>query len=319
MIFHGALRALCERWLDEDLAGIHNDLVSGEAGIISLEPVRRMQKMAAIAANDPKLAGALRNDSNGYLAGIINSNKAFREELDAYLELFGDRCLDELKLESETLSDNPETLYRSIGQLARVAGEKRQSASNEDLRAIAEARVEESLADSPLRRFVFGMTLKLARVRVRDRENLRFERTRVYGRVRAIFLETGSKLVELGVLKQRDDIFYLSVEEIGGIVRGTGCTTRVADLVACRRREFTAYANDDGPPRRFITKGPAQLPSSIKPARCGSQPSTAARAGSLSGTMRSRPPLPRTTSNVRSRDSAPSGSPTSSDTRSPVA
>ncbi len=268
MIFHGALRTLCERWLDQDLAGVHNDLVSGEAGIISLEPVRRMQKMAAIAADDQKLASALRNDANGYLEGIINSNKAFREELDDYVRQFGDRCLDELKLESETLADNPEPLFRAVGQLARVSGKEKQNAADADLRALAEAKITEAFAASPVRRFIFSLMLKLARARVRDRENLRFERTRVYGRVRAIFLETGAKLVDLGVLKKRGDIFYLSVEEISGIVRGTGCATRVADLVACRRREFAAYAKSDGPPRRFITKGPAQLPSSIQPAPC---------------------------------------------------
>jgi pyruvate,water dikinase len=266
MIFHGALRALCERWLDDDLAGIHNDLVSGEAGMISLEPVTRMQKMAGIAASDAKLANALRDASNGTVQRITESNAEFSGELDEYLERFGDRCLDELKLESETLSDNPEPLYRAVGQLARVAGERQQKTVDDDLRAIAEARVNESLSASPLRRFVFAATLRLARARVRDRENLRFERTRVYGRVRAIFVEIGDRLRELDLLRKRDDIFYLSVEEIGGIVRGTGCMSRVSDLVVCRRREFSAYAKSDDPPRRFITKGPAQLPSSMQEA-----------------------------------------------------
>ena len=265
MIFHGALRALCERWLDEDLAGVHNDLVSGEAGIISLEPVKRMKKMASIAARSPKFANALRDASVETISRCIDSNRAFRDEFDSYLERFGDRCLDELKLESQTVADDPLPLLRAVGQLARIA-HQRNSTVKDDTRANAEALVDECLSGSPVRRFIFSATLKLARARVRDRENLRFERTRVYGRVRAIFVEIGQRLRELDVFGDANDIFYLSADEISGIVRGTGSSCRLSALVECRRREFAKYAKDDDPPRRFITKGPAQLPSSMQAA-----------------------------------------------------
>jgi pyruvate,water dikinase len=266
MIFHGALRALCGRWLDEDLAGVHNDLVCGEAGIISLEPVRRMQKMAAIAAKDQKFANVLRDSSVLTINRFIDSNRIFRDEFDSYLERFGDRCLDELKLESQTVVDDPLPLLRAVGQLARVATNRKPNAVGNDSRALAEARVMENLSGSRIRQMIFTATLKLARARVRDRENLRFERTRVYGRVRAIFVEIGNRLRELDVLRDRDDIFYLSVDEISGMVRGTGCSSNLKELVNCRRREFAAYATSDDPPRRFITKGPAQLASSMQAA-----------------------------------------------------
>ena len=68
------------------------------------------------------------------------------------------------------------------------------------------------------------------------------------------------------MLGNHDDIFYLSVDEISGIVRGTGCSSVLKAIVECRRREFAAYAKSDDPPRRFITKGPAQLESSMQAA-----------------------------------------------------
>ena len=279
MIFHGALRALCERWLDDDLAGVHNDLVSGEAGIISLEPVKRMKKMASIAARSPKFANALRDASVETISRCIDSNQAFRDEFDSYLERFGDRCLDELKLESQTVADDPLPLLRAVGQLARIAYQ-RNSTVKDDTRANAEALVDECLSGSPVRRFIFSATLKLARARVKDRENLRFERTRVYGRVRAIFVEIGQRLRELDVFGDANDIFYLSADEIGGIVRGTGSSCRLSALVECRRREFAKYAKDDDPPRRFITKGPAQLPSSMQAAPIsGSNSDECSRSG----------------------------------------
>ena len=40
-------------------------------------------------------------------------------QVDAYLAKFGDRCLEELKLESPTLEDDPLSLLRAIGHAAQ--------------------------------------------------------------------------------------------------------------------------------------------------------------------------------------------------------
>jgi len=106
--------------------------------------------------------------------------------------------------------------------------------------------------------------LGLARSRVRDRENLRFERTRVYGRVRAIFVEIARRLVALQVINNVDDIFYLDVAEITGMIRGTGIGANLSGIVDNRLAEFGEYRKSDDPPRRFITNGPAQLASSMQ-------------------------------------------------------
>lgn len=272
MIFHGALRTLCKQWLDGDNSGIHNDLVSGEAGIISMEPVTRMRRMAAIASGDTEFVQILRTGACDTIMRHVDSNATFRDEFEAYLRKFGDRCMDELKLESETVADNPQPLFRAVGELSLGRHNPGGQLTGINLRAAAEEKVAIQLSRSVFRRLVFGLTLKLARARVRDRENLRFERTRVYGRVRAIFVEIGDRLQALGVLAHRDGIFYLSVEEVVGIVRGTGSSGSFADLVASRRREFARYAAEDDPPRRFITVGPAQLPSSMQSAPSPEKP-----------------------------------------------
>ena len=276
MIFHGALRALCERWLDDDLTGVHNDLVCGEAGIISLEPVTRMKKMASVAAQDPGFANALREQTMEKIDPFIESNTVFREQLGSYFERFGDRCLDELKLESQTVADDPLPLLRAVGQLATMVNKPTSGIVSDDPRDIAEANVQRSLSGSRIRQYIFSLTLRLARARVRDRENLRFERTRVYGRVRAIFVEIGIRLTVLAVLNDAEDIFYLDVDEISGFIRGTGISNRLAALVACRRREFSDYAKSDDPPRRFITRGPAQLVTSMRAAPSMQEDSTGA-------------------------------------------
>jgi phosphohistidine swiveling domain-containing protein len=269
MIFHGALRHLSDRWLDDDLADIHNDLVSGESGIISVEPVRRMKELAGIAADDQRFIDALCDEELSAIVPFIAENEAFQGAYTDYIGKFGDRCLDELKLESATLNDNPLPLLRAVGQLARSGAWKAASGATDALRLNAEEKIADAFRGQPIRKRVYELVLRLARARVRDRENLRFERTRVYGRVRAIFVEIGQRLVSLNVLNDVDDIFYLDVAEITGMIRGTGISAALSDIVDNRRNEFAEYRNSDDPPRRFITNGPAQLASSMQEVMAG--------------------------------------------------
>jgi pyruvate,water dikinase len=110
-----------------------------------------------------------------------------------------------------------------------------------------------------MRKLIFKYVLKNARIRVRDRENLRFERTRLFGRIRAIFLECGKRLAAMGALEQPRDIFYLEIYEIIGFIEGTGSTTDLKALVQVRQNEFTRHAKDPAPADRFETHGTVHL------------------------------------------------------------
>jgi len=99
----------------------------------------------------------------------------FRTGYLAYLEKFGDRCLEELKLESPTLHDDPLLLLRSIGQLARRLTTSGTPPAGDEagMRRRAEGRVRRAFDLHPVRAWSFGGVLRNARARVRDRENLR--------------------------------------------------------------------------------------------------------------------------------------------------
>ncbi|MBV9658208.1 MAG: phosphoenolpyruvate synthase, partial [Verrucomicrobia bacterium] len=181
MIFHGALRKLCARWCGDE--ALSNDLVGGEGGIISAEPARRVRELSALAAPHPALVAALCEGDAAAIRHAARQHAEFAAAWDAHLARFGDRCLEELKLETATLTDNPLPLARAVGRLARqpqttgVTNAAAPSVSR-NLRDDAEKKARASLAGNPLRRAVFGWVLRQARARVGARENLRFERTR---------------------------------------------------------------------------------------------------------------------------------------------
>lgn len=259
MIFYGVLRKLTTEWCGDQDGTLQNNLLCGEGGMISAEPARRVRELAHLAAAHPEFVGLL---CDGSLAAILEAMPRlpeFQKNYAAYLEQFGDRCLEELKLESATLHDDPLLLLRAVGHLARSGkvgpAAEPPSAAGPALRAQAEQQVAEALRGHRLHRLLFHWVLRHARARVRDRENLRFERTRVFGRVRRVFVELGRRLHALELLDEPRDIFYLEVNEVLGFVEGTTTTTNLKGLVALRKAEFAAWREAAPPAERFETRG----------------------------------------------------------------
>jgi pyruvate,water dikinase len=221
-----------------------------------------VRELAAMVAEDTGAVVLLCGGSPRQIEEWLTTAERFRTEFRTYLEKFGDRCLEELKLESLTLHDEPLTLLRSIGQLAQrfgTAGFTRSGAAVVPLRSQAEAKVGRVLRGRPWRQMVFAWVLKHARARVRDRENLRFERTRLFGRVRRIYLELGKRFAAMGRFGEARDVFYLTVEEVLGFVEGTSATTDLTELAAVRKREFDEFRASAAPADRFATRGGVHL------------------------------------------------------------
>lgn len=259
MIHFGALGKLATKWGGDEAGTLQNDLVAGDGAIISAEPARRIREMATIAASDPTLVRLLTSGNVDLALAAIHRTPALAERYEDYLARFGDRCLDELKLETETLDDDPALLLDAIGRAA-AASATSTPAERVELRGEAERRAFTALRGHPLRRWLFRRVLRQARGRVRDRENLRFERTRVFGRVRRIFLELGKRFTALGMLAAPRDVFWLEVDEALGAVDGTTASVNLRALVDARRSEFAAYEASDAPPDRFETRGMVHQP-----------------------------------------------------------
>ena len=258
MIFHGVLRGMTTRWCGDRAPVLQNDLLRGEAGMISVEPARLLRKMTSLAASRADLVAILCDSPYAEIERALREFPDFHGLYTDYLDRFGDRCLEELKLESPTLQDDPLPLLRSVGQLARRHAQV-PAAGAEDgeakARAGAETEVRGFLARRAIARGLFFWVLRHARARMRDRENLRFERTRLFGRVRRIFVELGRRFHDAGALDDPRDIFWLDIGEALGFVDGTATTTDLRGLVRVRKAEFQRHREAPAPAGRFETRG----------------------------------------------------------------
>ena len=255
MVWFGLATRAADAWIGPGALGA---LLAGDGDVVSAEPARRVRALAARA--DRGWAETLATAPPAEIDAGLAERPAFAAAVADYVDRFGDRCLEELKLESPTLADDATPLYRAVGAAALRGGAGEGGADAVRRRADAEARADVALRGHPARRLVFGRLLRLARARVRDRENLRFERTRVFGRARRLALAVGRRLAGAGRLGDSRDVFFLTVDELLDAARGRGGPDLYA-LVAARRAAFDGHRAGPAPPDRFTTMGdPATAP-----------------------------------------------------------
>lgn len=231
MIFYGTLKKLTP---------LHNDLLAGEGGIESTEPAKMLLRIADLARTNEALRDAI---TRGDLRAA-RAHEKFAQQFDRYMELYGFRGMNELKLEEPPLRDRPDIVLSFIRNY--LVNEVK---AQPDVRAEAERRAPRGL--------FFRFVLKRARIGVRNRENMRFARTRIFGLVREVVRAMGRRLTEEGILDSPNDVFYLGLEELWDYVKGTALTTNLRELAALRKKEFDEYRAKPDIDERFETYGMA--------------------------------------------------------------
>ena len=261
MIFHSALRKQCAQLLcdGEEARGaaMANALLAGQGDLESTAPTRALLERAARLRAAPWAVELFDSSATDHevLEGALR-DPTFGRWLDAWMLRYGDRCIDELKLETTPLREQPEFVIASLRNYLRGqpldpsqfgAGERRR-------RQMAEQQARTQLTG--WRRALFLWVLSRARETVATREDLRFLRTRIFGLVRDIFRALGVHMAATGAIDDPSDVFYLQLEELFGWVEGNTPSTAWQGIVQLRRAEFDAYRQLPGPPERFHTWGP---------------------------------------------------------------
>lgn len=246
MIAYGLLKKKLVAWGVDTTGTMQNDVLVGVGNIVSAEPMRRLAELAGIVRADAALRAKLEtSDDAAFLAGL-EAHPTFAEAWRAYLKKFGGRCMGELKLETVTYDMDPKPLLAMLRGYVAVPPPEPAAPPAVDLSA---------LSGHPVRRFLFARLRNAARRYVSNRENLRFERTRLFVVIRRIMLAFGTRLVTGGFIDTVRDVFYLTLPEVLGYAQGCSDANGFRAVVAARRAQFDAYVTMDAPPERFETRG----------------------------------------------------------------
>ncbi|KZZ45671.1 phosphoenolpyruvate synthase [Thalassolituus sp. HI0120] len=252
------------RWLEkiniENIDLVQNNLLSGEEGIESTEPTKYLLRLCDQARTQPELLSVLQEVENEQLLTLLQQQfPSFHAQCLDYIERYGDRTMGELKLESKTLRQDASFMFAILKNfLTRDDLTLETLAQNEaKFRADAEQQVFPLLKQKLGGRALTKFKKDLAKLRdaIRNRENMRLARTRMFGLYRDIYRQLGEQLAFYGQLDDAEDIFYLSVEDIYAYSDGRSISAVLRPLVEARKAEFAEYETEQEPAHHFHTHG----------------------------------------------------------------
>mgnify|MGYP001245177158 CR=1 FL=1 len=257
MVFFGTLKKLVEKWVKSDAPNLQNDLLCGQGDVDSTLPTITLMNMAKSYDSDSEIKKILETYSNEEIISFIKNNPANKlaKDFKHYLNEYGFRCDNEQKLEESDLFTKPDFIFDSLRSYLRSkkydVGSMHQN--EKKLKLDAEKIIAENL--SGIRLLIFNKVLDVARFAVKNRENLRFLRSRSFGINRRIFRSICQQLHLLGVTESIEDGFYLNYTEIFDFIDGKAESLSLGKLAKIRKEEFDVYMSENDPPDRFITHG----------------------------------------------------------------
>ena len=258
MVWFGLSKKMAEKYIKDDFEKAHNTLIAQEGNsMISVEPSKYIKKMSLMIKNDKSLKDEIRNIINKNEKSLIEifkltQNAEFNSTLNEYMEKFGDRTVHELKLEAPTLREEPLFLIKMIYSLS-ITENVQEHAKRNILEE--QKKIYDSLKINPIKKYLLKKTLFYAKKFIRLRENLRYERTKVFGTVRKIMKKMGVHLKNNNLINNEKDVFYLTVDEIFGLVDGSIIDVDLKKLIELRKEEYKKYETEAILPDRFLTRG----------------------------------------------------------------
>jgi len=210
-VFTGLLKSLFKKQGIENAEAYTNRVIAGVADLESMKPVKALTKIAVTALENSRLdeLKALRNDeeTEAYIANKNNETAALMKE---YIRVYGDRSLEELKLESMTFRTSP--LLLAVKLLEYAGDPVKLKKINTSLTA-DDKREPAGAKSGYFSRKLTAYCIAKARLGIGNREVSRLNRSRVYGIAREVFLAIGRHMREEGRLDAERDIFYLYKNE----------------------------------------------------------------------------------------------------------
>jgi pyruvate,water dikinase len=255
--YYDWLRQLCQSWGLDKYPNLHNNLLCGEQDVESVAPVHSMIRLSEMFRTKADYHALIHEEEDHKIWEKIQSEPRYRElkaAFEAHLEAFGDRGLEELKLETSTFREEPASLVKLVKRYypMRLSIETLREREQANRRS-AEQLVQQHLKN-PLKRWVFAFVLGNARLSIANRENMRFARTRLYGIVRQLFRRMADIFVEKGLIESNSDIYYLTMDEVFGFIQGTAVTQNLKSLVRIRKAEYVMF-RQHSLKERIETKG----------------------------------------------------------------
>ncbi len=242
-MYQTQLFTLCRKWLGDTDGSTAHRLLVGLGSMESAEAGLAQWRLAVRAHSRPAVEQTLLGESEfakvrKQLAGVPGGAE-FLVAWDEFMDRHGHHCRGEIELANARWRETPDAVLgvvgaylRAIGTVDPVAAQRERAAERVRLTAECRRRLR-----NPVKRLLFDFVLANARRGCLVRENVKSEAVRWFALGRDLIRELGARLTCRGLLQCADDVFFLRLEELRSLLRGSA-TLDMRQTVAARRAEY---------------------------------------------------------------------------------
>jgi pyruvate,water dikinase len=247
-----------EAWLGEKNAA--DTLTLSAPGNVTSEMGLALLDVADVIRPHPEVVAFLRHVADeGFLDELVTlpGGREARDAIQAFLDMYGMRCVGEIDITRPRWSERPTTLVPLIldnirnftpGEARRRLEQGRQAAWSKEQELLERLR---ALPDGDRKAEETRRMIDRVRTFSGYREYPKYGIVSRYFIYKQALLHEAERLVRGHVLREKEDIFYLTFQELHDVVR----TNRVDDqLIRGRKDAFRSYQSLT-PPRVLTSDG----------------------------------------------------------------
>ncbi|MBP7053960.1 MAG: hypothetical protein KBE65_23355 [Phycisphaerae bacterium] len=249
----GALQKACRDWFNDENWTLTFRLFAAQGGIADTQAGLDLWRLAALLHENGELETLVTSDGSWEELRSkfqqTEQGKEFITAWDRFMAEHGHHCRGEIELLNLRWSERPDYILdllrgylRSIDHADPLANQERLAREREQLTAECRQRLR-----NPVKRAIFDWAITGSRKVAADRENWKNELIRHIAAFRRVLLELGGRLQRQGILRDRDDIFFLEMTELEPVTTGAA-DFDIAGRIGERRGEYERNTQLTPPP-----------------------------------------------------------------------
>ncbi len=236
------LHIVCTKWLSDD-GSCANRLLAAVGDMDDALAGLDLWRLAVAAQDTPQLRDLIVSNDNWHTIqpklSETDSGKEFLRDWREFMDRHGHHCRGELELYNPRWAETPDYVLKLVRTYIAQVGKTDPVQNFADIaqeRKKLEQECRKKLTN-PVKRMIFNRLLARSQQGSIFRENVKSQVIKLVVALRKMLLELGRKLHAKGVLKNRDDIFFLRLEELESAVQGKA-DFDVHRVITARRAEY---------------------------------------------------------------------------------
>lgn len=200
--------------------------ITAMQSVISAQQINALENLAEIFHKNDEFMRMAKNKKWKECYKQMMENQDIGDNIQNYLDVYGGRFANELKLEAKDLESDPSYLPQILYAYKANRGRKLQN--------------EESINLAKHKKVILIFLSKKTKHYLRNREELRLFRSQTFSYTRKLFIAMGKRLKDKDIINNYNDIFYLELQEIEQLIKGKA-QIEVKNTINKRKKDYKGY------------------------------------------------------------------------------